>query len=151
MCLGNICRSPAADGIMQKYIVERGLSDRVYVDSSGTYGGHAGNLPDIRMRNAASIRGYNLTHRSRQITRFDMDEFDMVIVMDDSNYSNVMALAQSVEHTKKIYRMCEFVDKYDIDHIPDPYHEGREGFEKVLDYLECGCENILIFVEQNKN
>ena len=151
VCLGNICRSPAADGIMQKLISDQKLSDEIYVDSAGTYGGHAGNLPDARMRKAASDRGYNFTHRSRQIQRADMDNFDMIIVMDDSNYSNVMALAQSVEHTKKIYRMCEFVDKYDIDHIPDPYYEGREGFEKVLDYLECGCENISIFVKQNNN
>ena len=95
VCLGNICRSPAADGIMHHIVEERGLSGRIGIDSAGTYAGHTGELPDARMRRAAARRGYDLGHRARQIREEDFDRFDMIVVMDDMNYENVHRLAPS--------------------------------------------------------
>ena len=89
VCLGNICRSPAAHGIFEKMVAERGLNDKIEVDSAGTYPGHRGELPDPRMRRAALERGYNLSHRARTVSEDDFYDFDLIIVMDDSNYERV--------------------------------------------------------------
>lgn len=144
VCLGNICRSPAAEGVMRSIVEREGLSEFVELDSAGTYGGHAGELPDSRMRNAAIRRGYNLTHRSRKIQEEDFDCFDMIVVMDDMNYENVHRLAPSRKAAEKIFRMTEFCHNFpDRSYVPDPYYEGHEGFELVLDMLEDGCEELM--------
>ncbi len=143
VCLGNICRSPAAEGIFRHKVESRGLADRFEIDSAGTYGGHAGELPDARMRAAASHRGYTLTHRSRKLTDDDFLHFDMVVVMDDSNYERSSRIAPDRESQNKLYRMTDFRRKYVWDHIPDPYYEGAEGFELVLDLLEDCLEGLL--------
>ncbi len=144
VCLGNICRSPAAHGVLESMIEKLGLGDRYSVDSAGTYGGHKGELPDARMREAAQRRGYELTHRSRQFMEEDFDLFDRIIVMDDSNYHHVCALAPSRAATECVERFADLLTK-SVDHhyIPDPYYEGREGFELVLDLLEEGCAQII--------
>ncbi len=143
VCLGNICRSPAAEGIMRDLVAKRGL-EGFEIDSAGTYGGHAGDLPDARMRAAALKRGYHLTHRSRQVRTEDFDRFDRILVMDDSNYERVHRLAPTTEAAAKIYRMTEFCRRHPgADHVPDPYYEGAQGFEKVLDLLEDACEGLL--------
>lgn len=147
VCLGNICRSPAADGIMQHIVRQRGLGGDLVIDSAGTYAGHTGELPDARMRRAASRRGYDLTHRARQIREEDFAGFDMIVVMDDMNYENVHRLAPSREDARKIFRMREFFRRHpDWSYVPDPYYEGTEGFELVLDMLEDGCEGILEYL-----
>ncbi len=143
VCLGNICRSPAADGIMRRMAAEKGLEGRLLIDSAGTYGGHTGSLPDSRMREAASRRGYDLDHRSRRITAADFDAFDLILTMDDSNYENVCRLAPGRESVEKVERMTDYCRRFDIDHVPDPYYEGRDGFEYVLDILEDACSNLL--------
>ncbi len=143
VCLGNICRSPAAEEIFRHCVEEAGLQAAIEVDSAGTYGGHRGELPDMRMRQAALARGYRLTHRSRQLRSEDFDQFDRLIVMDDYNYEAVHRLAPSRAHGEKIYRMREFFLRRDYDHVPDPYYEGRDGFELVLDMLEEGCGRLL--------
>lgn len=144
VCLGNICRSPAAEQIMRTLLEREGLSEHVEVDSAGTYSGHAGDLPDPRMREAALCRGYRLTHRARPIREADFDRFDMIVVMDDMNYEAVHRLAPSRHEAQKIFRMTEFCRRHpDRTYVPDPYYEGREGFYVVLDILEDGCEGIL--------
>lgn len=144
VCLGNICRSPAAQGVMQRLIDERGLSERFYLDSAGTYGGHAGELPDRRMRVHAQRRGYNLTHRSRRVTGSDFEEFDLIVAMDASNYRNLQEMSASVEESEKIIKMGDYIRHYQhYDYIPDPYYEGAEGFELVLNLLEDACEVLL--------
>ena len=138
VCLGNICRSPAAEGIMRRIVERRGLSGTFGIDSAGTYGGHRGELPDPRMRSAASRRGYALTHRSRQVREEDM------------NYESLNRLAPSREAARKIFRMAEFCRRHpDRTYVPDPYYEGHEGFELVLDMLEDGCEGILEYLSEN--
>lgn len=144
VCLGNICRSPAAQGIMQSFIDEQGLQDMFELDSAGLYGGHAGDLPDTRMRVHAHKRGYNLTHRSRPVTTSDFDNFDIIVAMDDSNYSRLKSLAPTLSDENKIVKMIDFVKGYPQFHsVPDPYYEGAEGFEIVLNLLEEGCLNML--------
>ena len=144
VCLGNICRSPAANGVMEQMVAQQGLQDKFLIDSAGTYGGHAGELPDPRMRVAASRRGYNLTHRSRKFREQDYHDFDMIVVMDDSNYENVARLAPERKYLDKVYRFVEFSKNHpDWNYVPDPYYEGHEGFELVLDILEDGCVELI--------
>ena len=144
VCLGNICRSPAAEGILRSMAQRRGVSDSFTIDSAGTYGGHAGDLPDPRMRRAAAARGYDLTHRARQVREEDFERFDALGVMDDMNYEALHRLAPSRAAAQRIYRMTEFCRRHPArSYVPDPYYEGHEGFELVLDLLEDGCEGIL--------
>ena len=142
VCLGNICRSPAAQGIFEHVVRENGMQDRIEADSAGTYGGHKGELPDRRMRTAAMYRGFALTHKSRQVSGLDFLDFDLIIAMDDQNYEDLMHLAPSVEATHKIRRMSEFLQRRKMSYIPDPYYMGVEGFSLVLDLLEDGCKNL---------
>lgn len=150
VCLGNICRSPAAEGILHDIVEEAGTGESWTIDSAGTYGGHAGQLPDPRMRAHASRRGYNLTHRSRRVRELDFSDFDLIIPMDAENERNLRRLAPTIEDESKIIPMMEFVDlptRY--DYIPDPYYEGAEGFELVLDLLENGCRNLYNLLEKD--
>ena len=142
VCLGNICRSPAAHGIFEHMVKENGLQDKIEVDSAGTYGGHRGELPDRRMRTAAMYRGYALTHKSRPVSSLDFLDFDLIVAMDDQNYEDLMHLAPSVEATHKIKRMASYLTTHSISYIPDPYYMGTEGFTLVLDLLEEGCKNL---------
>ena len=142
VCLGNICRSPAAHGIFEYIVKENGMQERFEVDSAGTYSGHRGELPDRRMRTAAMYRGFALTHQSRQVSGLDFLDFDLIIAMDDQNYEDLMHLAPSVEATHKIRRMSEFLQRRKMSYIPDPYYMGVEGFSLVLDLLEDGCQNL---------
>lgn len=144
VCLGNICRSPSAHGIMEHLLIAQGLDDDILVDSAGTYAGHAGSLPDSRMRKAAIARGYTLTHRSRGVRGEDFEIFDIIIGMDNDNIRNLKAMANSCEEMEKVIPMAKFIDNNpNYDYIPDPYYEGREGFELVLDLLENACSNLL--------
>ena len=143
VCLGNICRSPAAEGIMRHLVRERGLSARVEIDSAGTYGGHAGELPDPRMRAHAARRGYLLEHRSRPVTADDFERFDLIVGMDDMNVDRLRCLAPDAASSDKIRRMASYCRHYPYDHVPDPYYSGADGFELVLNLLEDACENLL--------
>lgn len=144
VCLGNICRSPAAEGVFCEILKEQqGAESRYVVDSAGTGGYHVGQLPDDRMRIHARRRGLELTHRCRKVEVEDFDDFDLIIGMDAGNLSKLRNLAPSVEAARKIHGMAEFFSggaRY--DHVPDPYYEGAEGFELVLDLLQDGCMNL---------
>lgn len=142
VCLGNICRSPAAEGIARKMAEEMGVD--VEFDSAGLYAGHAGELPDRRMREAAWQLGYRLDHRSRPVRLSDFDDFDIVIGMDDSNISRLHGFADTQERDDKIVRMTDFTIRHpEYDYVPDPYYEGAEGFRLVLDLLEDGCSELV--------
>jgi protein-tyrosine phosphatase len=143
VCLGNICRSPAAEGVMQAIVDENGAADRFFIDSAGTGNYHIGDLPDNRMRIHARRRGYELTHRCRQVRTSDFDDFDMIIAMDASNERNLHRIAPSPEAETKIVPMAKFITlATNYDYIPDPYYEGAEGFELVLDLLQNACQNL---------
>ena len=143
VCLGNICRSPLAEGIMRQLLDEAGLSERIEVDSAGILSYHRGELPDARMWMHASRRGYQLTLRSRPVDTDDFSHFDLIIGMDDRNIDDLLELAPSVEAQKKVKRMCLYCKKKMVDYVPDPYYGGASGFENVLDILEDACQGLL--------
>ena len=121
VCLGNICRSPAAEEILRQTARRNGAEELLTVDSAGTYGGHAGDLPDARMRSAAARRGYVLTHRARRITEADFERFDMIVVMDDMNYEAVHRLAPSRRDAENIFRSREYFSRHPPwSYVPDP-------------------------------
>ena len=150
VCLGNICRSPAAQGILQACINKHGDTDAWIIDSAGTGGWHVGDLPDNRMRIHARRRGYELTHRSRRVTGDDFVNFDLIVGMDSGNVYSLREMAASPEEARKIVPMGQFIRQFPhYDHVPDPYYEGSEGFELVLDLLEDACEALLDYILKN--
>ena len=151
VCLGNICRSPAGQGVLQSIVDERGLTDRVEIDSAGMSSYHRGDLPDQRMRVHARRRGLELTHRSRPVEHADFERFDLILAMDDSNYDHLRELADSVEEMEKVHRIADYFRQYRAcDCIPDPYYGGSEGFENVLDLLDDACQNIADMIENDQ-
>ena len=144
VCLGNICRSPAAEEVARQIALERGLDSEFEFDSASTYGGHAGQLPDNRMRVNARRRGYELSHRARRISTSDFFDFDLIVTMDDANFDDVREMAPSPETEAKVVKMADYATRHcGIDCIPDPYYDGAEGFENVLDLLEDACEGLI--------
>ena len=148
VCLGNICRSPAAEGIMKKLVAENNLQDDIFVDSAGTSGWHEGELPDDRMRAHGLRRGYDFCSRSRKFNRDDFKTFDYIVVMDDDNYRNVSRLITKSDDAAKIHRMTDFSKKFTHDHVPDPYYGGSSGFELVIDMLEDACGELLAKIKE---
>lgn len=143
VCLGNICRSPAGEGVLRGIVAEEGREDRWYIDSAGTGGWHVGELPDQRMRIHARRRGIELSHRCRQVKEADFDRFDIIIPMDANNEKDLRRLAPTLEDARKIIPMACFLNPSShFDYVPDPYYEGAEGFEIVLDLLQEGCRNL---------
>ena len=141
VCLGNICRSPAAEEILRTITRKAGKDWKI--DSAGTYSGHKGELPDRRMHAAAGKRGYSLTHRARPVSIGDFLDFDMIVAMDDDNYETLRMMAPDTESENKVVRIRDFFNEGRTDtYVPDPYYSGWEGFEYVLDLLEEACENI---------
>lgn len=143
VCLGNICRSPAAEGVMRSFVEREGLSDSIEVSSAGTIGMHAGCLPDARMREAAAKRGYELKSRAKQLRAEDFERFDLIVTMDDDNRRNALRLVKNDSQRAKLRRFCEFCTSHPYSEVPDPYYGGPEGFELVLDLLEDGCRGVL--------
>lgn len=151
VCLGNICRSPAAEAIMKAKVKEAGLEEEFVIDSAGTYGGHSGALPDSRMRQHAVKRGYVLDSRARHFyAAADFPAFDMIIGMDDMNIADLRHLALDDKEREKIYRMTDFCRKYTHTEVPDPYYGGSGGFEFVLDLLEDGVDGLLERLKKEK-
>ena len=152
VCLGNICRSPAAQAVMQRLVDERGLTDRFYIDSAGIGAWHIGDLPDKRMRVHARPRGYELTHRARQVQSGDFEDFDLIVGMDAGTVDDLLYKAATIEQQDKVVMMGEYIRQYpNYDYVPDPYYEGSEGFELVLDLLEDACDNLLNRIIKQNN
>ena len=155
--MGNICRSPAAEGIAKKFLEKKGLDGTIEIDSAGTLDYHEGELPDPRMIKHASKRGYKLDSRARQFNpNNDFDHFDYIVTMDDDNYSEITSLDKKNKYKDKVYRMVSFGNKLKVNEVPDPYYSGSDGFEYVLDILEDSVDGLLKKVEddirrENKN
>jgi protein-tyrosine phosphatase len=142
VCLGNICRSPTAEGVFRHVIEKEGLADRVQIDSAGTGEWHIGSPPDSRACKAAAKRGYDLTSlRGRQVSRKDFETFDYVLAMDDENVRALKRLAPR-EHAHKVRLFTDFGSR-GAPGIPDPYGGGRHGFELVLDLVEDAAQGLL--------
>lgn len=148
VCMGNICRSPMAEGVMHRLLDEAGLKDKYDIDSAGIINYHQGELADSRMRQHALQRGYQLIHRSRPVTTDDFYNFDLIIGMDDRNIEDLRGLAPSPYEVKKIHRMTEYCTHHATDHVPDPYYGGSSGFEYVIDLLEDACAGLLKTLEE---
>ncbi|AHB06576.1 low molecular weight protein-tyrosine-phosphatase [Pandoraea pnomenusa] len=143
ICMGNICRSPSADGIFRHRLAEAGLSDLIEVDSAGTHGYHIGHAPDARTQAAAERRGYDLSAlRARRVERGDFARFEWIVAMDNANVAELMADCPA-EHRHKIVRLMDFATRHDAEEVPDPYYGGAQGFETVLDYIEDGIDGLL--------
>lgn len=150
VCLGNICRSPAAEGIMKSLVNDRGLEDFYLIDSAGIGSWHVGQLPDSRMRRHGSGHGYKFDSRARQISASDFDDFDYIIVMDNENYRAVKSLAGRSGDMSKVYMMADFLVSHPDNHsIPDPYYGGDRDFELVIELLEDACAELLDKIEKN--
>lgn len=142
VCMGNICRSPMAEGVFHSILKREGRTHEYNIDSAGTIGYHTGELPDSRMRKHASLRGYTLNHLSRKVTCNDFEVFDLLVAMDDANFDDLCDLASSTEEKNKVVKMTGFCQKHTASHIPDPYYGGDSGFEHVIDLLEDACEGL---------
>ncbi len=139
VCLGNICRSPLAEGILQSKV----SSDLVKVDSAGTAAYHVGNLPDERSIEVARKNGIDITNqRARKFTVKDFDAFDFIYAMDDSNYQNILNLARNREDENKVDMILNESYKNLNLSVPDPYYGGKDGFKKVFKMLDEACNHV---------
>lgn len=142
VCLGNICRSPLADGLLRKKVTENKLN--VFVDSCGTSGHHVGELPDERMMKTAMNYGYDLSDlRSRQFVKSDFNDFDIIYVMDASNYNNVIKLATTDEDKSKVKMFLNELKPNSNMAVPDPYYGGNQGFQDVFDLVDKTTDVII--------
>lgn len=142
VCLGNICRSPAGENVMRRLLQQAGLGQVIRCDSAGLIGYHAGSPPDARMRSAGMRRGLPMTGTARQVTRADLDAFDLVLAMDDDNFRGLLQLASDANR-HKVHRFCSYCTRHPDREVPDPYYGGVAGFEYVLDLMEDGCQGLL--------
>ena len=146
VCLGNICRSPTAEGVMRHVVREEGLEDAIEIDSAGTGGWHVGNPPDARATESARRRGIALEGAARRVTRADFESYDLLLVADRENLADMRALAPDEASRAKVRLLREFDPASDgapdLD-VPDPYYGGPDGFEDVLDLVEAACRGLL--------
>ncbi len=143
VCLGNICRSPAAEGIFASVVARHGRSSDFLIDSAGLGGWHVGELPDRRMRHAGSQAGYNFIHHARQITEADFDHFDLIIGMDRQNIQALTHMARTAEHRQKVHMMTEYLQRYRGEAaIEDPYYGTDADFREVIRLLEDACQGL---------
>ncbi len=150
VCLGNICRSPTAQGVFEKMVHDAKLTDKFEIDSAGTAAYHIGKQPDPRSIKHAAKRGYKLEHqKARKVDYSDFMYYDYILAMDKSNFDDLFHLCPH-EMKHKLHMMLSYADKKLLDKInngsnevPDPYYEGEAGFEKVLDLIESGCKGFL--------
>ncbi|GMI92245.1 hypothetical protein like AT3G44620 [Hibiscus trionum] len=151
VCLGNICRSPAAEGVFRDIVKKKGLDSKFNIDSAGTINYHEGNLSDPRMRAASKRRGIEITSISRPIRPSDFSDFDLILAMDKQNREDILEAFSRWKSSnklpadahKKVRLMCSYCKKHNETEVPDPYYGGPQGFEKVLDLLEDACDSLL--------
>ncbi|WP_342649360.1 low molecular weight protein-tyrosine-phosphatase [Pseudomonas sp. REB1044] len=146
VCLGNICRSPTAEGVLRQQLQAAGLADRVQVASAGTGDWHVGNPPDSRTCAAARARGYDLSaQRAQQVKASHFSEYDLILAMDESNLRDLQALRPSGARGE----LDLFLRRYGaaLDEVPDPYYRGAEGFEQVLDLIEAACRELVVDIK----
>jgi protein-tyrosine phosphatase len=148
VCLGNICRSPAAENIMNYLIEQANLNDRIICDSAGTSSYHIGEPPDRRMSFAAQQRGIKMTGKARQFKKTDFERFDLILAMDKENYRDIIYHDPEGKYRDRVFLICDFASNRPEKEVPDPYYGGREGFDRVIDLLLNACEGLLGQVQQ---
>ena len=143
VCMGNICRSPAAEGVCLAELGKRGLRGQVLVDSAGTTAYHCGEPADVRMSEAAARRGYHLTSRARRFETSDFERFDLIIAMDRQNRRDLLSQAKGSEQCGRVHMLSEFLPSGGPVDCPDPYYGGASGFDEVLDMIETAMPAVL--------
>jgi protein-tyrosine phosphatase len=143
VCLGNICRSPAAEIIFRHQAAAAGMAGDFHIDSAGIIGHHEGSPPDSRMAAALQRRGFPVTGRARKIHREDLRNFDLIVTMDETNLADVRGLDPNGAFHVKIHPFMSFCRRHNDPRVPDPYYGGQRGFDHVITLLEDGCEGIL--------
>lgn len=149
VCLGNICRSPAAEAILRKLVAEADLEDKVHIESSGLGAWYVGQPADERMRSAAQLRGIMLTGRGQQFLLSDYDKFDYILAADHEVYNELINHAKTTELKAKIHLITAYSTHYKGQEVPDPYYNGAGAFEEVLDILEDSCEGFLAHLKNS--
>jgi protein-tyrosine phosphatase len=148
VCMGNICRSPTAQGVFEQLVERQGLASDIQIDSAGTHAYHIGEPPDARAAQAARKRGIELgKQRARRVSENDFLDFDYVLAMDRSNYDDLMMLAPP-DHQTKLHLFLKFAPRLAEDEVPDPYYGGITGFERVLDLIEQAALGLLAEIRQ---
>ena len=154
VCLGNICRSPTAEGVMHKLVSEAGMQDAIELDSAGTGAWHVGEPADARARAAALAQGIRLESVARQLCREDFERFDLILAMDSANRRELYKRAPNASAREKIRLLREFdpasAGLNDLD-VPDPYYDSQRGFEIVLDQVQAACEGLLEYVRESES
>lgn len=151
VCLGNICRSPTAEGVFRALVNREGLDDKIFIDSAGTHAYHIGEGPDPRSQAAAAQRGIDLSSlRGRRATAADMKEFDYVLAMDEENYSNLMGMTTS-QTEQRVTLLMNYAPERPEDEVPDPYFGGEGGFDRVLDMIEDASRGLLAEIRRQHN
>lgn len=149
VCLGNICRSPTAEGVFRKLIHEAGLQDSVTIDSAGTGDWHIGRAPDPRAIAAAHNRGIDITDlRARQVSPSDFSEFDYILAMDSNNLSDLRHLSQSMDRKGQLCLFLDYAAQGSEKDVPDPYYTEAQGFEEVLDLIDAGSRGLIRAIQQ---
>ena len=144
VCLGNICRSPTAENVMNHLVEKAGMSDSIQCDSAGTSSYHIGSPPDSRMSAAASaILGIELRGQARQFEPSDFENFDLILAMDRDNYRDILRLDSTEKYRDKVRLMCDYCRHSSLKEVPDPYYGGREGFNQVVNLLVDACGGLL--------
>ena len=155
VCMGNICRSPTAEGVFVRKVHEAGLGERIRIDSAGTHAYHVGHAPDERMQRAALRRGYDLsTQRARKVEAQDFTRFDYILAMDEDNLAILRQLRASLDAASVRAHLALMMDFADAEashphEVPDPYYGGEAGFERVLDMIEVAAEGLLEAIRQS--
>ena len=149
VCLGNICRSPMAEGILRKKLIDKKLNQSIEVDSAGTISLHQGEHPDRRAIQIANKHGVDISElRARPFKVNDFDTFDKIIVMDASNYDDVVAMARNEEDKRKVEMLLNFIKPNSNQEVPDPYYGDMEGFDKVFKLIDEACDNFILSLEK---
>jgi len=149
VCMGNICRSPTAEGVFRHIVKQSGLQDHIHIDSAGTHAYHVGEPPDARAQLAASRRQFDLSdQRARKVSADDFHQFDYVLAMDRSNYAELDIICPPGQQTK-LRLFLEYADNFEEREVPDPYYGGDQGFEHVLDLVEDASRGLLAAIQQD--
>ena len=147
VCMGNICRSPTAEGVFAKLIEEKKVAHQFHLDSAGTHAYHIGEQPDLRSQKAAAERNIKLSHlRARKVIMGDFEDFDFILAMDDDNYATLIN-ACPAQHKHKVQYFLDYAPELKQREVPDPYYGGEYGFERVLDMVEAASEGFLTAVQ----
>lgn len=150
VCLGNICRSPAAEGILRHMASEKGLGSELHIKSCGIGDWHIGQLPDERMRDTAKLRGIDLSSRAQQFKPDFFEEFDFILAADHEVLRDLYHYAGTPSHKAKIHLITAFSSTYKDQEIPDPYYQGDAAFDLVLDMIEDSCEGLLAYISSQE-